>query len=172
MHFECRRTGHPRRAMNPCCDALGKRFAPPRPTGEGRSRPPFARSPGWLDCVDVQTPKDSHCGRRSCDLPRSSRGTLPSSPHVCWKLPGPGGLPALSSAAPLHSLRALAPHAEALTPVGTRHRIPSARRGFRPTERGPDLLASRVGIRFQVTLDVFPNQSVSIVHRRFLPTER
>ena len=126
MRFESRRTGHPRRAMHPCCDALGKRFATPRPTSDGRSRPPFARSSGWLDCVDVQTPKDSHCGRRGCGLPRSARGTLPSSPHFCWKLPGPGGLPALSSAAPLDSLRALASHAEMLTPVGTRHRIPIA----------------------------------------------
>ena len=126
MRSERCRTRPPRRAMHPCCDALGKRFAPTRPTGDGRSQPPFARPSGWLDQVDVRTPYHSHCGRRSCGLPQSARGTLPSSPRICWKLPGPGGLPALSSAAPLDSLRALAPRAEALTPVGTRHRIPNA----------------------------------------------
>ena len=79
------------------------RFVPTRRTGDGRFRPSFARPSGWLDSVDVRTPYHSHCGSPFCSPPRSARGTLPSSPRIFWKLPGPGGLPALSSAAPLHS---------------------------------------------------------------------
>jgi hypothetical protein len=84
-------------------DALGKRFAPTRPTGDGRSPPPFPRPSGWLDSVDVLTPYQSLFGSRRCSPPQSARGALPSSPRIFWKLPGPGEPPAHCPAAPLHS---------------------------------------------------------------------
>jgi hypothetical protein len=84
-------------------DALGKRFTPTRPTGDGRSPPSFPRPSGWLDSVDVLTPYHSLFGSRRCSPPWSARGALPSSPRICWKLPGPGEPPAHCPAAPLHS---------------------------------------------------------------------
>jgi hypothetical protein len=69
MHTASRGTRRPRRAMQPRDDALGKRFVPTRPTGDGRSRPPFARPPGWLDFVDA----------RPGISPRISRAAEPAS---------------------------------------------------------------------------------------------
>lgn len=88
-------------------------------------------------------------------------GRSPRLRVLCWKLPGPGGLPARWPAALPCSLRAVAPPADTLTPAGIRSCIPQARRALWPTGRDLDLPTPPVGIHQKATSRARTNQFLS-----------
>jgi hypothetical protein len=83
-----RRTGHPRRAMHPGDDAFGKRFAPTRPTGDGRFRSPL-RDAGWLDLVELRTPYRSRSRPALRPAAAGARGA-PLFSAIFLEAPGSG----------------------------------------------------------------------------------
>jgi hypothetical protein len=119
---------------------------------------------------DPQTAGAAETEAASCHC--RCEGRSPLLRVLCWKLPGPGGLPARWPAASPHSLRALAPSADTLTPAGIQSRIPKTRRALWPTGRDLDLPTPRVGIHQKATSRASTNQLISLAGIRFSLTER